>query len=107
MDCGFFELLKSAYKQDCNACFLSHANETRTQINVADLFKRDYLSIAALNKALDSFRTCGICSFNPHVSSPEGFALGQVSFLSNTAKKEIDVRDSILQGVAASTKTSN
>jgi hypothetical protein len=106
LDCGFFGPLKSAYSQECDAFIVNHAHQPITQINLAGLFKRAYLRVATLDKAENSFRACGIYPFNPHVFSPEDLGPAQVSFVSNTAEKEINGPAANLQGDEASPKPS-
>jgi hypothetical protein len=70
------------------------------------LFTRAYLRVATLDKAENSFRACGIYSFNPHVFSPEDFGPAQVSFVPNIAEKETNCSAAILQRDEASPKPS-
>jgi hypothetical protein len=98
--------LKSAYSQECDTFIVNHAHRPITERNVADLFKRVYLRVATLDKAENSFRTCGIYPFNPHVFSPEDFGPAQVSFVPNITEKQTDGPAAILQGDEASPKPS-
>jgi hypothetical protein len=52
----------------------------------SDLFKRDYLRVATLGKAENSFRACPIYPSN--VFLPENFGSVQVMFVPNVAETE-------------------
>lgn len=74
LDLTFFGPLKSALSREYDLFMFDHAHRRITVADIPQLFKKSYVKIATMDKAISGFKASGIVPFNPDKFSADDFA---------------------------------
>jgi hypothetical protein len=73
LDVVFYGPLKKAYNRECDLYIKTHNLQKITPYDVAGLFNKAYMRVAAVEKGVSGFAATGIYPLNPHKFKDEDF----------------------------------